>query len=50
MISLSNDYSYIDYSGIQPEAYINASIECVQLADSTSMALIIVNGLKSDLS
>ena len=46
MIALSNDYSYIDYSGIKTDIYINASIECVQHADANSMALIILNGLK----
>jgi cell filamentation protein len=50
MIALSNDYSYIDYSGVKPETYINASIECVQLADSNSMELIIANGLKANLT
>jgi cell filamentation protein len=50
MIALSNDYSYIDYSGIKPEAYINASIDCVQLADSSPMALIIAGGLKANLT
>jgi len=50
MIALSNDYSYIDYSCVKPETYINASIECVQLADSNSMELIIANGLKANLT
>jgi cell filamentation protein len=50
MIALSNDYSYIDYSGITPEAYINASINCVQHADSSAMALIIAGGLKANLT
>ena len=50
MIALSNDYFYIDYSGIKPETYIKASIDCVQLGDSSAMALIIANGLTANLS
>ena len=47
MIAISNAYSYIDYSNISPETYINASIECVQFANSDSMELIITNGLQT---
>lgn len=50
MIALSNGYSYIDYSAITPETYINASIDCVQFADSRSMEKIITNGLKANLT
>ncbi len=46
MIAISNGYSYIDYSNISPETYINASIECVQFANSYAMEKIIANGLK----
>lgn len=41
-----NNYSHIDYSGISPEAYINAAIDCVQLADCRAMEKIIADGLK----
>jgi cell filamentation protein len=50
MIVLSNDYFYIDYSGIKPETYINASINCVQHADSSAMASIIAGGLITNIS
>ena len=43
-------YTAFDYSGIKLETYINASIECVQHADSNSMALIIADGLKANLT
>jgi len=47
---MKDAYFYIDYSGIKPQTYINASIDCVQLADAKAMALIIVDGLKTNLS
>jgi hypothetical protein len=50
MIALSNDYFYLDYSGIKPETYISASIDCVQHGDSSAMTLIIANGLTASLS
>ena len=50
MIALSNNYSYIDYSEIKPETYINASIECVQFADFSSMERILANGLKLNIN
>ena len=50
MIALSNGYCYIDYSGITPETYINASIDCVQFADCQAMEKIIANGLKPGLT
>lgn len=46
MIVRYNNYRYIDYSGIPPETYISASIECVQFADCRAMEKIIANGLK----
>jgi cell filamentation protein len=45
MISVSNGYGYIDYSGVTSETYINASIECVKLADAKAMEKIIFDGL-----
>lgn len=45
MIAAYNGYQFIDYSGISPEAYINASIECVQFADCGKMDKIILDGL-----
>ena len=47
MLALANGYSYIDYSTITPEDYINASINCVQFADSTAMEKIIFDGLQT---
>lgn len=41
-----NNYSHIDYSGISPEMYINAAIDCVQFADCQAMQKIIAGGLK----
>lgn len=41
-----NNYSHIDYSGVSPEAYIDAAIDCVQLADCRAMEKIIAKGLK----
>lgn len=46
MIAAYNGYPFIDYSGIHPEAYIDASIECVQFADCEKMEKIILEGLK----
>ncbi len=41
-----NNYSFIDYSGVSPEAYINAAIACVQFADCGLMEKIINDGLR----
>ena len=46
MLVRYNGYQYIDYSGISPECYINAAIECVQFADCAAMKRIIMDGLK----
>jgi len=46
MLVRYNGYQYIDYSGISPKDYINASIECVQFADCAAMERIIMDGLK----
>lgn len=45
MIALRNGFRAVDYSGISPENYINASIECVQFADCKPMEKIIADGL-----
>ena len=45
MIAVYNGYRYIDYSTVTPEAYIEASIECVQFADCSKLETIIYNGL-----
>lgn len=45
MIAAYNGYKFIDYSQISPEAYIDASIECVQFADGEKMEKIILEGL-----
>lgn len=45
MIAAYNGYEFIDYSAITPEAYIDASIECVQFADCGEMEKIILEGL-----
>jgi cell filamentation protein len=45
MIAAYNGYEFIDYSQITPEAYIDASIECVQFADCGKMEKIILEGL-----
>jgi hypothetical protein len=46
MLALFNDYKAIDYSeSIDNGAYIQASIECVQYADSSKLAEIIFRGL-----
>ena len=47
MLCLYNGYEFIDYSeAIENNAYIEASILCVQYADNTKMEEIIENGLK----
>ena len=46
MIAAYNGYRFIDYSEVSPQAYIEASIDCVQLADETKMAEIILKGLR----
>lgn len=46
MIALFNGYKYIDYSKVAPSQYIEAAIKCVQYADSSSMEVILLNGLK----
>ena len=47
MLCLYNGYDFIDYStAIENNAYIEASILCVQYADSSMMEEIIENGLK----
>ncbi|MGE4399753.1 MAG: Fic/DOC family protein [Campylobacterales bacterium] len=45
MIAVFNGYGYIDYSTITPAEYIEASIECVQLANCKKMEKIIFEGL-----
>jgi cell filamentation protein len=45
MVAAYNGYKYIDYSNITPEAYIEASMECVQFADCSKLETIIYNGL-----
>jgi hypothetical protein len=43
-----NGYKAVDYSGaIENEAYIEASIECVQYADSSRLGEIVLEGLHS---
>ncbi|MDD2724193.1 MAG: Fic family protein [Methylovulum sp.] len=46
MLVRYNGYHSIDYSGIPPETYIQAAIQCVQFADCTAMERIIADGLK----
>ena len=47
MICIYNGYKAIDYSGsITDGKYIEASIDCVQFADSSKMKKIIFNGLQ----
>jgi cell filamentation protein len=45
MIAVYNGYKYIDYSTSTPKRYIEASIECVQLANCSKLQTIIYNGL-----
>lgn len=46
LLSVSNGYKLIDYSNaIDNNKYIEASIDCVQLADSTKLQKIIFEGL-----
>jgi len=48
MLALHNGYKPIDYSGaIEDGAYIDASVACVQYADSTLLEKIIFDGLKT---
>ena len=50
MLCLYNGYDFIDYSeAIENNAYIEASILCVQYADNTKMEEIIENGLRTRL-
>jgi len=46
MIAAYNGYRYIDYAVVTPRAYIDASIECVQLAECSGLESIIASGLK----
>ena len=46
MIAAYNGYKFINYSTVQPEEYIQASIECVQFADCEPLENIILNGLE----
>ena len=47
MLTLKNGYKPIDYSGaIDNGAYIEASIECVQYADSSRLERIVFEGLR----
>ena len=47
MLALKNGYKPIDYSGaIDNGAYIEASIECVQYADSSRLEKIVFDGLE----
>ena len=47
LIALKNGYKLIDYSGaIDNGAYIEASIECVQYADSSRLEKIVFEGLE----
>ncbi len=47
MLALKNGYKLIDYSGaIDNGAYIEASIECVQYADSSRLEKIVFDGLE----
>ena len=46
MIAIFNGYNFINYSTISPQKYIEASIECVQLANCIKLEKIILNGLK----
>ncbi len=45
MIAVYNGYKYIDYSTVSQEQYIDASIECVQLADCSKLEAIVYKGL-----
>lgn len=46
LIAIYNGYEPIDYSKISSQEYIEASIDCVMLADSSKMEKIILQGLK----
>ena len=46
LIAIYNGYAPVDYSLSTPEEYIDASISCVQFADSSHLAKIIENGLQ----
>ena len=45
LIAAYNGYRFIDYGQVSPQAYIEASIDCVQLADCRKMGEIIAKGL-----
>ncbi|MEA2028707.1 MAG: Fic family protein [Campylobacterota bacterium] len=45
MIVAYNGYQFIDYAIEEPHNYIDASIECVQYADSETLERIILQGL-----
>lgn len=45
MIAAYNGYAYIDYAVVPPQSYIEASIDCVQLADCSKLETIILKGL-----
>ncbi len=48
LLSVFNGYKPIDYSSsIENGKYIEASIDCVQYADTTKMEEIIINGLRN---
>ncbi len=46
MLVRYHGYQYIDYSGISPDDYIQATIACVQFADCALMEKIIMDGLR----
>lgn len=46
MIVACNGYKFINYSNFTPKEYIDASIDCVQLADCENLEKIILNGLE----
>ncbi|MCT7545261.1 Fic/DOC family protein [Aliarcobacter lanthieri] len=46
MIVTYNGYKFINYSNFTPKEYIDASIDCVQLADCENLEKIILNGLE----
>lgn len=46
MIVAYHGYQFIDYSHIEVDEYIDASIECVQFANCEKMQKIIFDGLK----
>lgn len=46
LIAVYNGYKVIDYTPYSSEQYIDASIQCVQFADSSKMERIILDGLQ----